>query len=116
MPLVAAEESTIRPMPVFALSMTLSMMCTRQAELPFLSARFPDLSSHRLPPQIPSFSFPSDLSCVALSTVCSPLEHEMMELGALEGPEALQQRSLFLCLVFKDSSGEKALKFLRTLH
>ena len=109
--LIVAEESTIRPMLVSALSLTLSMMCTRQAELPFLSARLPDLSSHRLTPQNPSFSFPSHLTCVALSTVGSSLEHEMMELRGLERPEALQQRSLFLCRVFEDTSGENALKF-----
>ena len=41
-PVVAAEEPTIRPMLVSPLSLTLPMMCTRQAGLPFLSARLPD--------------------------------------------------------------------------
>ena len=68
-----------------------AMMRTRQAGLPFLLARLPDLPSHHPTSPNLSFSFPSHLTCVALFTIGSLSEYEMMELGGLEGLKALQQ-------------------------
>ena len=67
-----------------------AMMRTRQAGLPLL-ARLPDLPSHHPTSPNLSFSFPSHLTYVALFTIGSLSEYEMMELGGLEGLKALQQ-------------------------